>query len=127
MENNIKKVSDLGFEYKKPVIYIQYIISNCHIEIKYSLPKNLSDEHPYTFQEIFFEYIKNKFEKSFKDEKQIWEDYKYIHNKEIEITKDKEDKTNFCKISMDLDSHFDLIYEDAKKVYERRNIKCLKN
>jgi hypothetical protein len=119
MENNIKKVSDLGFEHKKPIIYIQYIISNCHIEIKYSLPKNLSDKHPYTFQEVIFEYIKNKFEKSFKDEKQIWEDYKYIHNKEMEVT--KEDQTDFYKISMDLDLHFNSIYEDAKKVYERRN------
>lgn len=121
MENNIKRVSSSEFEYKEPVIYIEYIISNCHIEIKYSLPEDVINEHPYVFQEIIFEYIKNKFEKSFKDEKLIWEDYKYIHNKEIEVTKNKENQTGFCKISMDLDSHFDSIYEDAKKVYERRN------
>lgn len=122
MENNNNiRISLSEFEYNEPIIYIEYIISNCHIEIKYSLPKNLSDEHFYTFQEILFVYIKNKFEQSFKDEKQIWENYKYVHNKEIEFTKDKENQNNFCKFSMDLDSNFDSIYEDAKKVYERRN------
>jgi hypothetical protein len=102
------------------IIHIKYIISNRHVEITYDFPLNniLVDT---------ILYIKNKFEKSFKDEKQIWEDYKYIHNKEIKLIY----RDSFLSYQDDfleqLESHFNSIYEDAKKVYERRNIKCLKN
>lgn len=105
MENNdnIKKISIAESKYID-YIQIQYIISNCHIEIKHPLP------------DILFPLwlIKDKFENSFKNKKQIWENYKYIHEKEVNVTKD-------YLILEQLYSHFNSIYEDAKKVYERRN------
>lgn len=117
--NNIKRIPSSEFEYKEPVIYIEYIISNCHIEIKYFLPTNLEESKANVFQTMFFEYIKRKFENSFKDEKQIWEDYKYIIKKQIDLIISTD---GFVILdSNELDSHFDSIYEDAKKVYERRN------
>lgn len=121
MENNnkIKRIPSSEFEYKEPVIYIEYIISNCHIEIKYCLPTNLEESKANVFQTMFFEYIKRKFENSFRDEKQIWEDYKYIIKKQIDLVISTD---GFVILdSNELDSHFDSIYEDAKKVYERRN------
>lgn len=115
--NNIKRIPSSEFEYKEPVIYIEYIISNCHIEIKYSVPENKPDEF-YNGIKLVFEYIELKFKNSFKTEKQIWEDYKYIHNKEIKLKDYWQKSKEIIKLC---ESHFNSIYEDAKKVYERRN------
>lgn len=95
------------------IIHIKYIISNRHIEITYDFPlnNNLIDN---------LLYIKSKFEKSFKNEKQIWEDYKYIHNKDIKLKNYAEKSEEILK---QFEAHFNSIYEDAKKVYERRNNK----
>jgi hypothetical protein len=64
------------------------------------------------------EKYKSKFKKSFKEEKHIWEDYRYIHNLKIEDVDTFEECVD--KIEKGLESHFDYIYKDAKKVYERR-------
>lgn len=104
------------------IIHIKYIISNCHIEmiiinIKYI--SNCHNEFPLNkcLTDSFL-HIKSKFEKSFKNEKQIWEDYKYIHNKDIKLKNYAEKSEEILK---QFEAHFNLIYEDAKKVYERRN------
>jgi hypothetical protein len=88
------------------IITITWIIANRHIDIKYSIP---IDREYYTYLES----IKDLFKSKFRNEKEIWEDYKYIHPFKTELNPDK--------IEKELESNFDWVCKDAKKVYERRN------
>jgi len=91
------------------IITITWIIANRHIDIKYSIPIDSDCIREYY---TYLESIKDLFKSKFKNEKEIWEDYKYVHTFKLELNSDK--------IEKELESNFDWVCKDAKKVYERR-------
>jgi len=107
----VENISDSNIELNN-TLYLTYIVDNKIISID---PAIDPDETMLNLC-LLLEKYKSKFKKSFKEEKHIWEDYRYIHNLKIEDISDE----CFDKIEKGFKSHFDYIYKDAKKVYERR-------